>query len=236
MLCRAVLCRARNPLPPLCGGREGSPPTDLGMRLRFRGGGLPPTWMAFRTRGVCSSSLLRKCDRLIRILPFFFLGVLNRKLIHGSAIKFPVHEICHLLPVVVTDQVQCLGTVGPANYGFLGGWAVFADKCGGSRCGWLGHAGGSECLLHGYQGDLFYHQGNSGCWWAWGASAKLRCGVQIGPLARWEGVGVIIGGWGEASSIRCFSVFESHGHAGCSPNSMSSRRSPPSHSMERGFE
>ena len=51
-----------------------------------------------------------------------FLGLLNRKLVHRTAVQHPVHEILNPTPVILPDELQCFGTVGPVNSGFGGGW------------------------------------------------------------------------------------------------------------------
>ena len=41
-----------------------------------------------------------------------FLGLLNRKLVHRSAVQHPVYEIVNPTPVILPDELQCFGTVG----------------------------------------------------------------------------------------------------------------------------
>ena len=64
-----------------------------------------------------------------------FLGLLNRKPIHRSAVQHPITVLLYPTPVVVPDELQCFGTVGPVNSGFGGGG-------GGSLGTYLGGRGG----------------------------------------------------------------------------------------------
>ena len=60
-----------------------------------------------------------------------FLGLLNRKPIHRSAVQHPINKILYPTPVVVPDELQCFGTVGPVNSGFWGGGRVLGYVLGG---------------------------------------------------------------------------------------------------------
>ena len=51
-----------------------------------------------------------------------FLGLLHSKPVHRSAVQHPVYEILNPTPVILPDELQCFGTVGPVYSGFLGGW------------------------------------------------------------------------------------------------------------------
>ena len=44
-----------------------------------------------------------------------FLGLLNRKPIHGLAVQRPVYKILNPTPVIVRDELQRFGTVEPVN-------------------------------------------------------------------------------------------------------------------------
>ena len=50
-----------------------------------------------------------------------FLRLLNHKPVHRSAVQHPVYETLNPTPVILPDELQCFGTVGPVNNGFLGG-------------------------------------------------------------------------------------------------------------------
>ena len=60
-----------------------------------------------------------------------FLGLLNRKPVHRSAVQHPVNEILKPSPVIIADELQCFGTVGPVNSGFGGGGGVLGYVLGG---------------------------------------------------------------------------------------------------------
>ena len=49
-----------------------------------------------------------------------FLGLLNRKPIQRPAVQHPVYKILNPTPVIVPDELQCFGIVGPVNSGFGG--------------------------------------------------------------------------------------------------------------------
>jgi hypothetical protein len=85
-----------------------------------------------------------------------FLGLLNRKPIHRSAVQHPINKILYPTPVVVPDELQCFGTVGPVNSGFGGGGGVFGYVLGGSWGGWRWHGSAHQGLLQGFEGDLVW--------------------------------------------------------------------------------
>ena len=51
-----------------------------------------------------------------------FLGLLNCKPVHRSAVQHPVYEILKPTLVIVPDELQRFGTVVPVNSGLGGGW------------------------------------------------------------------------------------------------------------------
>ena len=51
-----------------------------------------------------------------------FFGLLHSKPVHRSAVQHPVYEILNLVPVILPDELQCFGTVGPVYSVFWGGW------------------------------------------------------------------------------------------------------------------
>ena len=85
-----------------------------------------------------------------------FLGLLNRKPIHRSAVQHPINKILYPTPVVVPDELQCFGTVGPVNSGFWGGGRVLGYVLGGSWGGWRWHGSAHQGLLQGFEGDLVW--------------------------------------------------------------------------------
>ena len=52
-----------------------------------------------------------------------FLGLLHSKPVHRSAVQHPVYEVLDPTPVILPDELQCFGTVGPVYSVFWGGWA-----------------------------------------------------------------------------------------------------------------
>ena len=85
-----------------------------------------------------------------------FLGLLNRKPVHRPAVQHPVYEILNPTPVILPDELQCFGTVGPLNSGFGGGGGVLAYVFGGLWGGWRWHGSAHQGLLHGFQGYLVW--------------------------------------------------------------------------------
>ena len=85
-----------------------------------------------------------------------FLRLLNRKPIHRSAVQHPINKILYPTPVVVPDELQCFGTVGPVNSGFGGGGGVFGYVLGGPWGGWRWHGSAHQGLLQGFEGDLVW--------------------------------------------------------------------------------
>ena len=70
------------------------------------------------------------------------LGLLDRKLIHRSAVQHQVYKILNPTPVIVPNERQCFGIVGPVNDGFQGGGGVFGYELGGLWGGWRCHGSG----------------------------------------------------------------------------------------------
>ena len=74
-----------------------------------------------------------------------FLGLLTCKPVHRSAVQHPVYEILNPTPVILPDELQCFGTVGPVNSGFGGGggWGgslgTYLGGCGGDGGGTVVH-------------------------------------------------------------------------------------------------
>ena len=85
-----------------------------------------------------------------------FLGMLNRKPVHHSAVQHPVYEILNPTPVILPDELGCFGTVGPVNNGFGGGegGGVLGYVLGGLWGGWRWHGSAHQGLLHGFQSHL----------------------------------------------------------------------------------
>ena len=124
-----------------------------------------------------------------------FLGLVNRKALHRSAVQHPIYKILNPNPVIVPDELQCFGTVGPVNSGFGG--------MGGSLGTYLGGPGGDG------GGTAVHIRASSGAsratWYGveWGVGRGLgEVGARLGEGG--EGGGVGNGGWGEASSLRHF--------------------------------
>ena len=68
-----------------------------------------------------------------------FLGLLNRKPVHRTAVQHPVHEILNPTPVILPDELQCFGTVRPVDSGFGGGpwvrtWGVVGGMAVERQC------------------------------------------------------------------------------------------------------
>ena len=81
-----------------------------------------------------------------------FLGLLNRKPVHRTAVQHPVHEILNPTRVILPDELQCFGTLGPVNSGFGGGGGVLGYVLGGLWGGWRWNGSAHQGLLHGFQG------------------------------------------------------------------------------------
>ena len=149
-----------------------------------------------------------------------FLGLLNRKPVHRTAVQHPVHEILNPTPVILPDELQCFGTVGPVNSGFggVGGsLGTYLGGCGGDGGGTAVHIRGSSTASRATRYGVEV---------TWGLGGGL---TGVGEVAGegGEGGGVGNGGWSEAGSLRHFSASESHGgEGGWSPNRNSSGRSP----------
>ena len=163
-----------------------------------------------------------------------FLGLMNCKPVHRSAVQHPVYERLNPTPVILPDALQCLGTVGPVNSGFRGdggSLGMYLEGCGGDGGGTAVHIRASSTA-------------SRATWYGIGVTWGLRGGLTgVGEVvgARLdeggERGGVSNGGWGEASSLRHFSASESHGgDGGWSPNCKSSGRSPQPHSGNEGLE
>ena len=60
-----------------------------------------------------------------------FLGLLNSKPVHRSAVQHPVYEVLNPTPVILPDELQCFGTVRPVYSGFWGGGGVLGYVLGG---------------------------------------------------------------------------------------------------------
>ena len=67
--------------------------------------------------------------------------LLNRKPVHRSAVQHPVYKILNPTPVILPDELQCFGNVGPLNSGF-GGGGVLGYVLGGL---WGGMAVARQC-------------------------------------------------------------------------------------------
>ena len=69
-----------------------------------------------------------------------FLGLLNRNPVDRSAVQHPVYEILNPTPVILPDELQCFGTIGPVNNGFGGGgpwvrtWGVVGGMAVAQQC------------------------------------------------------------------------------------------------------
>ena len=85
-----------------------------------------------------------------------FLGLLNRKQIHRSPVQHPIYKMLYLDPLVVPDELQWFGTVGPVNSGFGGAGRVLGYVLGGSWGGWRWHGRAYQGLLQGFHGDLVW--------------------------------------------------------------------------------
>ena len=153
-----------------------------------------------------------------------FLGLLNRKPVHCSAVRHPVYEILKPTPVILPDELQCFGTVGPMNSGFGGGGGSLGTYWGG--CG--GDGGGTA--VHIRASSTASRATSYGVEVTWGLRGGLTGAGEVVGARRdegGEGGGVSNGGWDEANSLRHFSASESHGgDGGWSPNPRSSGRSP----------
>ena len=163
--------------------------------------------------------------------PVVFLGLLNRKPVHCSAVQHPVYEILNPTPVILPDELHCFGTVGPMNNGFGGG-------------PWVRTSGVVEGMAVARQCISGPSTASRATWYAvevtWGVRGGLTgAGEVVGARLDEGGEGgcVSSGGWGEASSLRHFSASESHGgEGGWSPNRRSSGKSPKQHSGSEGLE
>ena len=94
-----------------------------------------------------------------------FLGLLHSKPVHRSAVQHPVYEVLDPTPVILPDELQCFGTVGPVYSGLWGGGRVLGYVLGGLRGGWRWHGGAHQGLLHGFQGYQVWGWVNVGSAW-----------------------------------------------------------------------
>ena len=85
-----------------------------------------------------------------------FLGLLNRKPVYPSAVQHPVYEIVNPTPVILPDELQCFGTVGPVNSWFGGGEGVLGYVLGGLWGGWRWHGTAHQGFLHSLPGYLVW--------------------------------------------------------------------------------
>ena len=130
-----------------------------------------------------------------------FLGLLNRKLIHRSAVQHPIYEILNPNPVILPDELHCFGIVGSVNTTFGGGGGVLGYVLVGGMAVALQCTSGPPPRLpwgtwYGVEGTWGVRRGLTG--------VEEVVGVRLDEGG--EGGGVSNGGWGEASSLRHFSA------------------------------
>ena len=101
-----------------------------------------------------------------------FLGLLHSKPVHRSAVQHPVYKVLDPTPVILPDELQCFGTVGPVYSGLLAGGRVLGYILGVLRGGWRWHGSAHQGLLHGFQGYQV---------WGWGGR------VRRAPVSRRQG-------------------------------------------------
>ena len=163
-----------------------------------------------------------------------FLGLLNSKPVHCSAVHHPDYEILNPTPVILPDELHCFAIVGPVDRGFLG--------VGGSLGTYLGGCGrdGGGTAVHIRASSTASRATWNGVGLTWGLRGGLTGVGEVVGARRdegGEGGGVSNGGSGEATSLRHFSASESHGgNGGWSPNRKSSGTSPQPHSGNEGLE